>query len=59
MPILLTNREMEIVLRGLMLAEDEAKAIGDTTREADCRRLLRSIVSYHEMQLELERRPGT
>ena len=57
MPIMLTNREMEIVLRGLMLAEDEAEAIGDTTRVGDCRRLLRAIVSYHEMQLELERRP--
>ena len=57
MPVLLTNREMEIVLRGLMLAEDEAAAIGDTTRVSDCRRLLRAIVSYQEMQLELERRP--
>ena len=57
MPILLTNREMEIVLRGLMLAEDEAEAIGDTTRVSDCRRLLRAIVDYHGMQLELERRP--
>lgn len=56
MPITLTNREMEIVLRGLMLAEDEAEAIGDTTRVKDCRRLLRAIVDYHEMLLELERR---
>ena len=57
MPILLTNREMEIVLRGLMLAKDEAEAIRDTTRVKECQRLLRSIVSYHAMQLELERRP--
>ena len=55
MPILLTNREMEIVLRGLMLAEDEAEAIGDTTRVSDCRRLLRAIVSYQEMQIEMKR----
>ena len=55
MPIMLTNREMEIVLHGLMLAEDEAEAIGDTTRVSDCRRLLRTIVSYHEMQIEIKR----
>ena len=55
MPIMLTNREMEIVLHGLVLAEDEAEAIGDTTRVSDCRRLLRTIVSYHEMQIEIKR----
>ena len=55
MPILLTDREMGIVLRGLMLAEDEAAAIGDTKRVADCRRLLRAFVGYHDMQIEIKR----
>ena len=56
MPVMLTDREMAIVLRGLMLAEDEARAIGDTNREADCRRLVKALIGYHDMLVELKRR---
>ena len=56
MPVQLTDQEMAIVLRGLMLAEDEARAIGDTKREADCRRLVKALIGYHDMLVELKRR---
>ena len=56
MPVMLTDRELEIILRGLLLLAEEARAIGDTKRVADCRRLVKALIGYHDMLVELKRR---